>query len=135
MAILTIKRPSTFVNGYRNYTVKVDGKTVGSIRDGQTKEFTLDKGAFKVTAHVDWYSSNPIYIDTNERQEITLEVRPFKLTLLTITVVFASITGSALGYFVLKNPLLLLLLIPAILYTIYLITMGRKKYLVLTQVP
>lgn len=135
MAILTIKRPSTFVNGYRNYTVKVDGKTVGSISDGQTKEFTLDKGAFKVTAHMDWYSSNPVYIDTNERQEITLQVKPFKLTLLTITVVVASIIGSVFGYFVLKTPLLLLLLFPAILYIVYLITMGRKKYLVLTQIP
>ncbi|MHC5202143.1 hypothetical protein [Myroides sp. LJL119] len=133
MAVFTVNRPSNFVYGYRKYRIKIDGKTVGSISDGQTKEFTLPKGVFKVTAHIDWCSSNPIYIDTNQQELTHMVVKPFILALWIVPVIVACVLVSLLGVFVLKKSFFLLLLIPAILYLVYLFSLGRKKFLILEQ--
>ncbi|MFC1943966.1 hypothetical protein ACFLX5_00450 [Chloroflexota bacterium] len=48
MGAIRISRDSGWADSLRNYKVVVNGKTIGMINDGETKEFDLEDGEHKL---------------------------------------------------------------------------------------
>ena len=133
MATLKIKRTNEWVNMARNYKIYIDGQFVGRISNGATKEFPITAGQHTVRAKIDWCSSPDIFIniDTNEIEHLT--VGSFKysnwimlLGLVTIGLHPLLKVLAGFGYTI-------ILLIPLFLFHVYYITIGRNKYLSLSE--
>ena len=57
MAKLIISRDSGYADRIRAYVVIIDGKKIGELRNGETREFSVDSGARKISMKIDWGGS------------------------------------------------------------------------------
>ena len=134
MATIKIKRTSELVNMARNYRIFIDKQFVGKIANGATKEFPTTAGYHTVTAKIDWCSSPNISININTNETKYLTVGNFKygswLVLLGLgIVVLLFMLKGIFGFSYALN----FFLIPIFLLFFYYITIGRKKYLTLSE--
>ncbi|MCW3122196.1 MAG: hypothetical protein JWQ38_1688 [Flavipsychrobacter sp.] len=133
MATVRIVRSSEFMNRRRDYHLFVDGTKVGTVANGETKDFQVSEGQHTVYAKIDWCYSPEHTFTAGNAAVTTLNVSAFKyaqvyFTVTIIAVFIASAAHRAIGD------------VPA--YTIYglcilpmllIYTAGRKKYLRLTE--
>ena len=134
MATIRLKRTSEYNNRMRNYKIFIDGQLVGTIANGETKDFPTTVGQHIVTAKVDWCSSPDITVDINDNQIKNLKVGGFKYGQILMPV--------GLGLFVLHFifskfadfDYTIFLAAPLFLLMVYYLTIGRKKYLTLEDV-
>lgn len=78
MATIRIKRTNEYSNLLRDYKIFIDGQQVGTIANGETKDFSTTVGQHTVTAKIDWCSSPDVSIDVKENQTIALNVYGLK---------------------------------------------------------
>ena len=132
MATIKIKRTSEWVGMARNYKVFIDGQFVGKIANGATKEFPIPPGQHTVVVKIDWCSSPSVFIniETHETKHMTaggFKYNKILLLGLGISVLHYLIKGiTGFGYTI-------FLLIPIFLLLAYYTTVGRKKYLTLSE--
>lgn len=134
MATIVIKRTSEFTNSLRDYQLFLDDKKIGTIANGQTKEFTTTSGTHKLIAKIDWASSPEISFSTEEGDRKEVVVGGFKngkwIVPLSIAIVVL--------HYVLKAAFninyLILFAVPAFLLLAFYTTFGRKKYLTLLEI-
>jgi hypothetical protein len=105
MAILKIARLNEKTNRLRAIKIFVDGVNVGTIANGETKDFEVAAGAHEIIAKIDWCTSNVVSCMLSEKE----------------TKLFA------LNSFAQTNPL-------GIFAAIYYTSFGRKKYLNLIEI-
>jgi hypothetical protein len=105
MAILKIARLNEKTNRLRAIKLFVDGVNVGTIANGETKDFEVTASAHEVIAKIDWCTSNQISCVISDKE----------------TKLFA------LNSFAQTNPL-------GIFAAIYYTSFGRKKYLNLIEI-
>lgn len=74
MATIRIKRTNEYSNLLRDYKILIDGQQVGTIANGETKDFSTTVGQHTVTAKIDWCSSPDVSVDVKENQTIALNV-------------------------------------------------------------
>jgi hypothetical protein len=67
-------RPSGYADWIRSYTLRVNGKDVGAIRNGGTLEVTVASGVTTIEAEIDWAKAKPLTVTTAPRQTIEVEV-------------------------------------------------------------
>jgi hypothetical protein len=67
-------RPSGYADWIRSYTLRVNGKDVGGIRNGGTLEVTVASGVTTIEAEIDWAKAKPLTVTTAPRQTIEVEV-------------------------------------------------------------
>ncbi len=134
MATIKLQRTSEYNNRLRDYQIFVDGQKVGTISNGQTKEFETPPGEHKIFAKIDWCSSQEISFKAAETQPKSFLIGGFKIG---NWIMLVSIGIIAL-HFILKYTIdfsyTIFLIIPAFLLLLYYLTTGRKKYLTLTEV-
>jgi hypothetical protein len=68
MATIKIQRTNECNNRMRDYKFFIDGKQVGTIANGETKEFVTVSGQHIVNAKIDCCSSQDISIDADEKK-------------------------------------------------------------------
>ncbi|MCC7400547.1 MAG: hypothetical protein IT214_03590 [Chitinophagaceae bacterium] len=134
MASIKLQRTSEYNNRWRDYKIFIDGQQVGTIANGETKDFPTTEGQHTVTAKIDWCSSPDISVNVNDNQTKILKVGGFKngqwlmpigLGLLILHFILSEFANFEYTIF-LVAPLFLLL--------VYYLTIGRKKYLTLDEV-
>lgn len=133
MPTIKIQRIKEFNNSMRDYKIFIDGKQVGTIAYGETKDFTTSAGKHNVTAKIDWCSSPDILIDVKENETIALNISGFKISkwlilLMLGIIVLHLILSVTIGFYMVK----FLLVLPFITL-IYYLTIGRKEYLVIRK--
>lgn len=132
MEILRIKRTSEYNNRMRDYKIFIDGQQVGTIANGETKDFFTTDGQHTETAKIDWCSSPNILVDIKKNQPINFKVGGFKngqlLILTALVVIVLHFIFSKIANF----DYLIYLEIPFFLILFYYLTIGRKKYLTLS---
>jgi len=134
MATIRLKRTSELSNLIRDYKIFIDGQQVGTIANGETKDFPTTVGQHIVTAKVDWCSSPDLSVDINANQTINLKVGGFRNGQIVMPI--------GLGLFVLHFILskyaefeyTIFLVTPLFLLVLYYWTIGRKKYLTLVEI-
>jgi hypothetical protein len=67
-------RPRGYADWIRSYTIRVNGKEVGAIRNGGTLEVKVALGVTTVEAEIDWAKAKPLTITTAPHQTIEIEV-------------------------------------------------------------
>ena len=133
MATIEIKRRNELFNMARNYKIFIDGQFVGKISNGATKKFPTTAGQHTVTAKIDWCGSPNISINTNADETKCLTIGSYKYSGWLILsgfgmIVFLPILKGIMGFSYANY-----LLIPIFLLPFYYITIGRKKYLTLSE--
>lgn len=137
---LVLSRKSAWLNRARPFKVLVDGEPVGKIGNGKVEEFELSQINQTVECKVDWCYSNKYEITSAEGDIIYLQVKNgmkgfwilyaiIMITFLTNLIAprfFASMgaAGSWIKMAVFGSVLL---------YFIYYLTIGRRKYLSLEK--
>ncbi|GEO10020.1 hypothetical protein [Segetibacter aerophilus] len=132
MATVIVNRKTEVLNLARNYGIYIDGKKVGTVANGETKEFNVSPGNHTVLAKIDWCSSPVVSFEVEAEGVKSLTVGGFKhgnwfMSFAPLIIILASIVNVKYG-----NRYLVLLSIPVFLLLTYYLTLGRKKYLTLT---
>ncbi len=104
MATIKIARSNEKANRLRAIKIFIDGSKIGTIENGETKDFEVPSGAHEIIAKIDWCTSNQISFMLSEKETKTLALNSFAQT-------------NTLGLFA----------------AIYYISFGRKKYLNLIE--
>ena len=127
----------------RNYRVFINGKEADTIRNGATAEYLVEPGANAIECKVNWCGSRLFSANVKQGENIYLRVRNGMkfynlLTLLMMAGIFLLFFYRRSSVFYPDKlswamPVTLLLVIPAALYSLYYITIGRKDYLVVEK--
>lgn len=89
-AIIELHRSSARRDRLRQYVVNIDGRKVGAIGAGETREFRVNPGAHTVRLRLDWpWRSRTLHIDSRPASRTLLDCQPsFGLGILAATVGF-----------------------------------------------
>ena len=133
MATIILNRTNEYVNRLRDYGVYIDGKKVGTIANGEIKEFNVSAGQHSVVTKIDWCSSYPLTFDISDNEVKNFKVGGFKnakwlMPTGLIIIVLSYIVNLLFGF-----EYLFYLVIPGFLIMVYYMTFGRKRYLTLTE--
>jgi hypothetical protein len=134
MAIINIQRTHSFTNRWRDYEIVIDGKAVGMISPNETKAFDVSKGQHTVNAKIDWCSSPDLIVELDENQTQIIRVRELKPLEWMMRV-----SGGIIAlHFLLKIffgfEYLIILVFPAFIFLVYILTLGRKRYLTISEI-
>ncbi len=93
MASLKIIRDSGYADRTRAYVIILDGKNVGELRNGETKEFPVSPGQHDLSLKIDWCGSETCQFTVTEGETLafraTSNLRGAKLLLSLWYVLFA----------------------------------------------
>jgi hypothetical protein len=137
MATIKIQRTSEWNARFRDFLIFIDGKHVGTIANGESKEFTTTPGIHTITAKIDWCSSPDITINTEDNQIKNLKVSGFKhgnwmMPAVMVMVVLVIILKLTIDFKYLEY--WIILVIPVFLILLYYFTIGRKRFLRLMEI-
>lgn len=134
MAIIKIQREKSFADKVRDYKVFIDNTKVGTISEGETKEFHIEEGKHTISTKIDWAGSQVIELDIKENETITLLVNNYSTKHWFVSVyyiIFVTLLHLFLKYSF-EFQYAALLFIPSLAVMTYYLTIGRNKYLTLT---
>lgn len=126
-----MKRKSQWVNKMREIGVYSNGEKIGTIDDGETKEFEIEPGLHCLNVKLDWGRSPVIEIEISKNNVQYIELSGFKNSqwLLPCLIIFSAIS-FILGYLNIDTDFITWAIIfPLLLYFFYFVTIGRKRYL------
>ena len=69
MATIRINRDSGYADRLRAYQVVVDGKTIGKIKNRETKEFETMRGDHELFLKIDWCRSDKIEFSVADKEK------------------------------------------------------------------
>jgi hypothetical protein len=78
MAIIKLQRTSEWNARFRDYKIFIDGQQVGTIANGETKEFTTTSGMHTIAAKIDWCISPDLTVNADDNQAKSVKVSGFK---------------------------------------------------------
>ena len=78
MARINISRTNEGLNWLRDFVIYIDGKKVGTIANGETKEFNISAGYHSIFTKIDWCGSPTLSVNMNELEIKRLIVGGFK---------------------------------------------------------
>ena len=133
MATIIINRTSEYNNRLRDYQIFLDGKKIGAIANGQTKEFETTSGRHTIIAKIDWCSSPEISVTLNDFEKKELTVGGFKNGNWIMPIAMGIIVLNFILRLAFHFEYGIILLIPAFILLLYYLTVGQKKYLTLTE--
>lgn len=140
MAKIKIQRSSEYNNKMRSIQLLVDGKQIGVIGDGETKEFTVKEGQRILKAKIDWCSSPEVLSNVDSAEVKHFKIESFaqrsqlnkllnSVYLVLIIVVLHFILAKTMDFYYMA-----ILLLPPFIFMLYYLTMARKKYLTLKEI-
>lgn len=133
MATIRLTRTSEYVNRLRDYGIYIDGKKIGVIANGETKEFTVSTGQHSIVTKIDWCSSPTLTFSIGDNEIRNFKVGGFKNAKWLMPTVFILIVLSYIVNWKYGFNYLFYLVVPAFLLLVYYLTIGRKRYLTLTE--
>ncbi len=135
MATITITRSSEYTNAMRSYKIILDGKNAGKIGNGKSIDLYVEGGTHTLQFKVDWCGSQTITFDIKEDGEKEFHISAFRYSKTIMPVLLALVVVNILATtffnFHYLNYIFFLVL-PAM---VYILTVGRNKYLTLEEVP
>jgi hypothetical protein len=136
MSKLIVNRRSEWANRARAIGLYLDGKKIGAIKNGESKEFDLKAGNYKLKAKIEWCGSqvNDFEIKENENTKIELTgfsknkwILPF-LIIIQISLLILS------TYFEIPDVIMITFSTCVLIYILFPVSFGRNHYLKLNQI-
>ena len=75
MLTLRVTRDSAYTDFLRAYSVVLDGKTIGEVRSGETKDFYIPAGPHHISLKIVWCSSKAVRFTSVEGHPLALRAR------------------------------------------------------------
>ncbi len=135
MAKIILSRKKEWANRARKFNVFIDGEKKDTISNGEIKEIELTPGNHKILMKVDWCSSPELEVDVKEERAKTIEVCGFKANRWLMPLMYIILGVYFISAFILKKDFkeIIYLVFPVALVYIYYLTLGRKKYIEITE--
>lgn len=135
MPIIILTRTKEYLNFARSFSVLLNNKEIGKIRNGEIKSFEISEGKHQLKADIDWCSSPEIDFEIKEGETKTYKVGGFKYGSIIIPIALILIVVKIVLLFFadVDLPILHFILLPVFLLLLYYITFGRKNYLTLKE--
>ncbi len=137
---IIITRKSEWKNRLRAYSVLIDGAVAGSISNGSSEEYAVAPGEHKVQCKLSWYSSEETSISLKQDEIMYLKVCGsaklyWPLYFLLLAAVLASFIykGHEADRPQWFREAQLVLIAPFILYSLFYLSVGRKKYFTIKE--
>ncbi len=71
---IIIERTSQRANRMRSINIYDDKQLIGSVKNGETKEFSIAPGSHELSAKIDWCKTAPLKLTINPGEKITLSL-------------------------------------------------------------
>ena len=131
MTTIKIKRSNDYM--MREFRLFIDGKKIGTIANAQTKEFDIAAGQHSIIARIDWCRSPELTFETNDEASKIFLVGGLKswrwlMPLGSIFIILSLLLKDKVSNYITA----ILVLIP-LLYLLYYLTIGSKKYLTIKE--
>jgi len=133
MPALIISRKNEWMNRLRKIGVYLDGEKIGTVSNGETKEFQVSAGLHQLHTKIDWCGSRTIPFTIAENESKTFELSSFKKAVWLMPLVAVLLIVNYLLQVTFRINSTLWLLVPVFLIFIYFLTLGRKDYLELKE--
>ena len=133
MAAIRIVRTNEYLNKLADYVIFIDGEKVGTLANGETREFATTDGRHMVNAKIDWCSSPEVIVEVSNGETVCLKVGGFKYGqfLMRIGRIFIVLDLVLMIFF--DFYWLNIFAVPVLFLLLYYVTWGRKKYLQLEK--
>jgi hypothetical protein len=131
MATIKIRRTNDYINVMRDYRLFIDNQKIGTISNGQTKDFEIPAGRHSLIAKIDWCSSQELFFEINNNETKIILVGALKHSKWSMPLIGIILTLSILLPLGQYSYYKLILILPAFIYILYTLTLGRKNYLTL----
>jgi len=131
MTKLIVTRAAEWNNKAREFGIYLNEKKIGTIADGETKEFEIKPGNHKINGKVDWCKSPILEFDITEKESKEFQIAGYKHGQLIMRISLAII----LVYFLLKHifeiewGFLIYFVAIGLLFNLFYITFGKNRYL------
>lgn len=132
MAKIKIKRANEWDNRVRQIGVYLDNQKIGTILNGETKEFDIPSGQHTFRAKIDWCGCKDLTCQINETEVKTVTISSFKYG----NYLMPGFAGLTAMFFTLKIifniqfvNIFLVFALPLLLLVTYYLTVGRNSYL------
>lgn len=132
MTTIQITRPGEWQNRIRKYKVYIDKEHVGTLANGETKDFFVSEGAHTVQVKMSWYGSAPYHCNLNEEDIRYLKVRSSAMAKWLPLVIIPFLLAQFL-FKDMDEQYLFFFFVPILLIVIYMLTLGRNKYLAIEE--
>ena len=137
---IILRRPDEWLNRARPFKVLIDGIEVGNIKTGASEEYILSAGTHRIQCTISWYSSPELIVNLSAGRVEYIQVRSgmkyywylFFVLLVGISVNLFFI-GREGGKPLWASLIQLLLILPALVYMLYYLTVARKQYLIIEE--
>jgi hypothetical protein len=139
---IVLARPKEWVNRMRSFSILVDGNKVTSIASGGSQELWIEPGAHTLSAKVNWCSSRDYPLQLEPGKTIYVRIKngmKYYLPLVIPMIAALLVNMYYISSDVVKPDwfqyVLVAGILPAALYLVYYITIGRKDYIVIENDP
>lgn len=133
MATIILNRTSEYLNRLRDYEIYIDEKKVGTIANGEIKDFNVSDGKHLIVTKIDWCSSQPLTFDISDNEVKNFKVGGYKNAKWLMPTGLIIIVLSYIVNLLFDFEYLFYLVIPDFLIMVYYLTVGRKRYLSLIE--
>ena len=136
MGKIRIVRSNQYLNKRNNFKIMLNGQYIGSLASAEIQEYEVELGKNNLNVKVDWsvYRSNEIDFQVEENETKTFNVCINKnINYLTFCNFFVLLTHYALVSLYDFYYFLWLAIPVVVLMYVYYFTLGRDKYLVLSE--
>lgn len=133
MATIIIHRSSEYVNRLREIRILIDGKEEGRIANGQELALQVPSGSHTLQAKIDWAGSRKFPLHVREGEEKHVYLAGFRYSRYIGYMVPAVIVLAIIPYRFVDFRIQMAIIVPAFLYMIYYLTIGRHDYLTLKE--
>lgn len=135
MAKLTVTRPKQWKDKMRSYKVLISNQDAVSIESGQTFSLDVPNEAFTIQAKIDWTSSPILDLDLSDGRSAKVEIKSNMDSFALWIVAILAIVSYLVGELVFERSYLFILLfaLPFFVMEAYNLTLGRKRYLVISH--
>lgn len=139
-AKIILNRKGEWMNRARTFKVLIDGQKAGTIKNDSAEEFLVEPGEHTIRCTIDWCSSPETTIHLGPNEIAYLQVKSGLKYYWPLFILL--IAGLLLNLVFVGNPanrpewsvyLRMVLLLPALLYITYFLTVGRKRYLLIEK--
>lgn len=136
MSKIVITRPKEWINRFRKYKLKLDGKEIDAIKNDEILEMKVAPGKHVLLAAIDWTTSNTYEFDIAEGETLYIKISAFKHAnwlMPATSILFLLYITVFRNKFDLKDTLwekaYWVILIFSVALFFYHLTIGRKRYL------
>ncbi|MGM1054682.1 MAG: hypothetical protein ACQEWG_02215 [Bacteroidota bacterium] len=131
MAKLIITRTSELNNRAREFGIYLNNIKIGTISNGDTKEFEIEPGIHKINAKIDWCKSQTTEFNIIENESKVIKIAGFKYGHWILKISLGVLGTYFLLKYLFEIELNFLIFLAAIglAFPLYYITFGKNNYL------